>query len=674
MRRDDAFALLNKTMKEGSLILECAPSPPGGKERVLLLSMPFGPIYSPSLGLSSLKGVLTERQIPCDILYFNLKYCQAIGALLYQQISDNEPSGAAMLGEWIFSPALYGGDIRTSEQFYSEILEPLKRRAGTLHQSWSESVVASASELRRSSTDFIKECHSSVAWNDYAVVGFTSVFQQHVASLALARAIKASHPHVHIVFGGANLEGPMGEATQRSFPFVDHVISGEAERTFPRLLSRLVPEFVSNSNGSKPAPPVSFEVLNKTVDDQHLIADLDSLPIPDFDDYFAQVRDAALPDEIRTRLLFESARGCWWGERSHCIFCGLNGTAMRFRSKSPQRVLDELKFLQERHQVSKVHVVDNIMDHEYFKTLLPELVLRNFGLSLFYEIKANLNRSQVELLAKSGIHGIQPGIEALDTDSLRILKKGVTALHNICLLKWGREFELTVAWTWLIDIPGDSEAINRRGQFPLSALYHLQPPAGAAKVEIHRFSPLFETLKPCNSIRPISSYRHIYAFDEGVIAELAYHFELVEDPNLDVLDPLPGIIAAWQKAFSSSSLIFFARSGQYQVIDTRPCSNVALRSIERRTFQLLQYLDIPRTLGDIRLFASASDIFSEEEVVSELESLIGYLYVLNIDRRYVSLAICKPSLNEKSRQRLYAMESSKEVHQKIANSAIEVSS
>lgn len=31
-------------------------------------------------------------------------------------------------------------------------------------------------------------------------------------------------------------------------------------------------------------------------------------------------------------LLYEASLGCWWGEKHHCTFCGLNGTTMKFRA------------------------------------------------------------------------------------------------------------------------------------------------------------------------------------------------------------------------------------------------------------------------------------------------------------------------------------------------------
>jgi radical SAM superfamily enzyme YgiQ (UPF0313 family) len=41
----------------------------------------------------------------------------------------------------------------------------------------------------------------------------------------------------------------------------------------------------------------------------------------------------------------ETARGCWWGAKHHCTFCGLNQNDMAFRAKSPQCAMDELVHL-----------------------------------------------------------------------------------------------------------------------------------------------------------------------------------------------------------------------------------------------------------------------------------------------------------------------------------------
>ena len=54
---------------------------------------------------------------------------------------------------------------------------------------------------------------------------------------------------------------------------------------------------------------------------------------------------------------------------------------MAFRSKSPQRALDEIARLTERYGAPALSVVDNILDLHYFETLLPTLADARLELS-----------------------------------------------------------------------------------------------------------------------------------------------------------------------------------------------------------------------------------------------------------------------------------------------------
>jgi magnesium-protoporphyrin IX monomethyl ester (oxidative) cyclase len=65
------------------------------------------------------------------------------------------------------------------------------------------------------------------------------------------------------------------------------------------------------------------------------IHDMDRMPGPDYDDYFDALGASSLGPRFRPAWLIESARGCWWGARSHCTFCGLNGATVAFRARAP---------------------------------------------------------------------------------------------------------------------------------------------------------------------------------------------------------------------------------------------------------------------------------------------------------------------------------------------------
>ena len=87
---------------------------------------------------------------------------------------------------------------------------------------------------------------------------------------------------------------------------------------------------------------------------------------------------------------------------------------MPFRSKSPQRVLEELAQQTRRYHSFLFEAVDNILDMRYLTELFPALVAQQQPtIEMFFEVKANLTRAQLRLMAEGGVTHIQPGLESL---------------------------------------------------------------------------------------------------------------------------------------------------------------------------------------------------------------------------------------------------------------------
>ena len=225
--------------------------------------------------------------------------------------------------------------------------------------------------------------------------------------------------------------------------------------------------------------------------------------------------------------MYESARGCWWGARSHCTFCGVNGTSMAFRCKSASRVVEELTELARRYRRLDFEIVDNIIALEYFRDVLPRLKEAGYDLRLFYETKANLKREQVRLLRESGVNRIQPGLESLSTPILKGMAKGVTAFQNVRLLKWCAEYGVSVAWNVIYGFPGESPDEYARMAELVPSLVHLQPPKLGRPVVLHRFSPYHE--RPAHYgleiVGPRRWHPYVYAADAATLTDLAYSFE-----------------------------------------------------------------------------------------------------------------------------------------------------
>lgn len=482
----------------------------------LLLSMPFGALERPGLGLSLLKAGARRLGFACDVRYLTFTFAEHIGVTNYHWFVSGAPY-TAFAGDWTFAAAVNGAWPEGDAAYVQEVLRDTWRL--------DDEAVQMVLRTRHWVEPFLDHCLTAIPWKDYDLVGFTSTFEQNLASLALAKRLKAVHPHVVTAFGGANWEGAMGKALHATYDFVDLAFSGEADVSFPAVLGALA---AGRSPGTVPG------VIARAADGSATstgsaarVEDLDTLPIPDFDDFFAAKGASPAADDVTPVLLLETARGCWWGAHSHCTFCGLNGENMAYRSKSGARALDELGTVTTRYGIDNVHLVDNILDMRYFRTVLPALASRDRKLSLFYEVKANLSHAQVRALAQAGVTEIQPGIESLSDHILTLMRKGTTALRNVQLLKWCREFGVRPDWNLLYGFPGETADDYADILEILISIDHLESPSACGPIRMDRFSPYHQDPLSFGmiNVRPLPPYRYIYPGAGDRLADIACYFD-----------------------------------------------------------------------------------------------------------------------------------------------------
>jgi ribosomal peptide maturation radical SAM protein 1 len=485
------------------------------REQVLLISMPFGALERPSLALGLLQAHCRQLGVDCETRYLGIPFAERVGVGEYHWLNSDVPY-TAFAGDWLFAEALYGPQPDVDAGYVDDVLR----------STWQlgDDEIARLWRLRAAVEPFLAHCLSTIDWSAYTLVGFTSTFQQNIASLALAARVKAMRPDITVAFGGANWEEEMGVALHRRFSFVDLAFSGEADQSFPAVLEARKQRLgVGGIAGvtSRERPPAGGKAPAAS------IADIDALPVPDYHPFFDQLRSSPIVGTITPLLLVETARGCWWGERSHCTFCGLNGATMAFRSKSPERVLDEIALLCERHGVTTFSVVDDILDMRYFKSVLPKLAEARLGADFFWEVKANLTAEHVRQLRDAGVIFIQPGIESLNDNVLALMRKGTTGFRNIELLKWCREYGVQPLWNLLYGFPGEARSDYEETVALMEAIWHLEPPTGYGPIRLDRFSPYHADPAAfgMENIRPMAPFSYLYPFERAEVMEIAYYFD-----------------------------------------------------------------------------------------------------------------------------------------------------
>jgi ribosomal peptide maturation radical SAM protein 1 len=360
---------------------------------------------------------------------------------------------------------------------------------------------------------------------------------------------------------------------------------------------------------------------------------MDALPYPDYDDFFKQLADSRFGDAWQPSVYVETSRGCWWGERMHCTFCGLNGETMTYRSKSAPRALDELAYLANAYAGCDIQVVDNILDLKYFRTLLPMLAERKLKVSLFYETKSNLKKDQLRLLRDAGVTTIQPGIESFSDSVLKQMKKGVSGLQNIQLLKWCKEFGVEPLWNLLLGFPGESPDDYRRMAELTAQVCHLPRPECVTAIRLDRFSPNFNESDRLGftNVRPLPFYEFLYDVPESSRRNLAYYFAYDYKSPQDVAGYATRLLRrvhAWKTTWRHSELVSIDINGRLLLFDTRPRARYPISMLAGEDREL--YLACDAITDSSQVDASSA---------ARLNTLVDRGLMLKVGARYLSLAV-----------------------------------
>jgi ribosomal peptide maturation radical SAM protein 1 len=556
--------------------------------KIALVVMPFAAAHRPSLAVGLLQAALRRRAIECDAFYFNVM----MDRLLDRQTSEFFATGQRF-SNW--------------DSYQREVLD---------HPVWGVGQASRAFlvELLEMAPLFLRLAFESRKWGDYDLVGFTSTFEQTMPSLCLARMIRAAHPHVLIALGGANFEADMGQPYLEQFDFVDFVSTAEADVSFPQLCANL--QALKEGRAPQLEVPAGilyrdegiFPAVAASSPEPVMPVVMDDLPTPDYADFFREARQSEPQSGDESRawqewVPIEASRGCWWGQKAHCTFCGLNGETMTFRRKSWSRVVQEIAEMVDAYGCTRLQFTDNILGMEYFHDLLPYWAERGDATCKYFEVKSNLRRSQLEMLSRAGVTLVQPGIESLSDTTLRLMRKGVSAAQNIAFMRWCAELGITSLWNILFAFPGEPLEDFPAMLALLRKITHLPAPTGIAPIRMDRFSPNYTRWKELGFARiaPMPAYRHIFPFDGADLERLAYYFTYEHDQfdaSLAAARAMENFGNEWRASHDAgtpSCLEVVLCDGQFVLADTRFNMQPSRRELRPDELALLLACDAPAT-------------------------------------------------------------------------------
>jgi ribosomal peptide maturation radical SAM protein 1 len=616
---------------------------------VSIVSMPFKDLRHPPIQLGILQRCLERVGIAARSHSFELAFMDHLHAKTvggepltvgqYQRIATEEFH--VHLGDWIFKVPPYAESASDDKEYIAHV-----RSRGV-----SDETITAAVRMRQLVPEFLEAAADELLEGCPRVIGFSSVFQQNIASLVLAKILKTRNPSLIIVFGGGNCDAQMGRAIHECFPWIDLVIRGEGEKIFVEVVRDVLDGRAAHAhaglcyraNGRSIAVPQKGEPQ----------VPMEEVPAPIYDDYFERLARTPLRSELwpEVAVLFESSRGCWWGVKSHCTFCGLNDGLMKFRSKPASRVAEEILSMATRYGVLDFVAVDDIIDLRHISELFPLLRSSEADLSLFYETKANLTKDQLRAFAAAGVNAIQPGIESLSTPILRLMGKGVTGLQNLRLLKWCAEIGIKPSWNLLYGFPGEPPEEYERMRELVPSLVHLEAPS-FMPIELERFSPYFERPSEfgIEILGPLPHYRFLYSVAPEALSNLAYDFEFRYADGRDPEAYTKGLgeaLERWRglKGRAIGSLSYRRGPGFLIVSDRRPGLEAADYRFDGLEAKIYLACDSGTTAAQIsrQLLAEGNNRIDVVEIENYLQELVEAKLMYREANSFLSLAVATRS-------------------------------
>jgi len=271
-----------------------------------------------------------------------------------------------------------------------------------------------------------------------------------------ARQIKEFDPRLPIIFGGQHPTIVPEHAVSQEF--CDFVCIGEGEETFGQFLDAW-------SSGEDVSQVLGLAYKGKEGQPQRngprpAIEDVDGIPIPAYHllemDRYAEADSARYTPKYKRATQIFTSRGCPW----HCTYChDLFGK--RFRARSPENVLEEMRLLYDTYRIQEFMVEDDIFnfDMDRAKKICDLIVESGMKVALQFGNGIRLERMDEELvrkLAAAGTHHVSIAIESASPRIQSLSRKNLK-LHMVKdVVGWTRKYGINTLGFFMIGFPGET--------------------------------------------------------------------------------------------------------------------------------------------------------------------------------------------------------------------------
>jgi anaerobic magnesium-protoporphyrin IX monomethyl ester cyclase len=319
--------------------------------------------------------------------------------------------------------------------------------------SWDQSDFVNAFIARNQAA--INQWIKRISDHHYSLVCFSVHSGSRLYSKYFAGKLKELQPARKIAFGGPDCFRSEYGVRYLEDPNIDYVCVGEGDRAFPSFLNELM---ANGLEGEIKTPGIVYRNKTRTglIDngDPVLIDSLDSLPLPDYS--WAELKKYTIPYRVTTM----TSRGCI----NRCTFCSEGMNFKKYRTRSPENVISELKMLISMFPNAPyvfVNFNDSLINGnmERFEKLLDLIIENRMG--IVFEgmalIRKEMDEHIFQKMKDAGCTEVMWGLESGSDTVLKLMGKRFTIETAKTIIENCAKFKIKQCANIIVGFPGEQE-------------------------------------------------------------------------------------------------------------------------------------------------------------------------------------------------------------------------
>lgn len=290
-------------------------------------------------------------------------------------------------------------------------------------------------------------------------IGISSTTVAFHRALEVVKEISRSFTDIKIILGGPHISSNVKHAM--SFDEFDYGVIGEGELAVVDLINALNNnEPLSNIKGIAYKDEKNELVITPA---REYITNLDILPFPAYE----LIKDINIytppPSNYKTLPVINmiTSRGC----PNQCTFCDNNIFGRKYRQRSAENIVAEIKYLKQKYGVKEIAFVDDTFMllkkriYEIFELLDKE------NIHFYWTCMSRINIIDYEFLKyikSKGCWHISFGIESGDEEILKIIKKNISLEKTKQVISWCHKLGIKTKGFFIIGHPTETlESIDK---------------------------------------------------------------------------------------------------------------------------------------------------------------------------------------------------------------------